>query len=158
MKLGLIPGGPSALRLRRSLGQPPDDLPFKVVVTDSRGNPFPGAKIHISAPLVEPFEITTGTDGEALTGHTQGPLDVTVEVNGYVVRRRVEDTYQTLFIQLPVCWNGELFTRMEMGLLAGCAALAGAGWYWKKNWLTVPAEIVFGAVVFNFVFRNNCRG
>jgi hypothetical protein len=57
-----------------------------------------------------------------------------------------------------VCGPNEILTKAELGLLAGAAALAGAGWKYKMEALKTTAEIILGAVVFNAVFRANCRG
>jgi hypothetical protein len=146
-------------RVRR-LGQPPVSIPFKVVVTDSRGAPFKGAKVYLSSNGRPLYDASTDSAGiaEAPAGFTGGPIDVRIEVDGYVINRRVDNTDETLFVQIPVCGDSEILTYPEMGLLVGAAALAWSGVRYKMGALKTTAEIILGAVVFNAVFRANCRG
>lgn len=146
------------LGLVRRLGQPPIEIPFKVVVTDSRGVPFKGAMVYLSSGGRHLYDVSTNSGGSVEFPGVSGAIDVRVEVAGYVVTRRVENTDETLFVQVPVCSPGELLTVTELALLAGAGALAGAGWHWKISGLKITSEIILSAVVFNAVFRAGCRG
>lgn len=144
----------------RRLGQPPVLIPFKVVVADSRGAPFRGAKVYLSSGGRPLYDASTDSAGIAETpvGFAGGAIDVRVEVSGYVINRRVDNTDETLFVQVPVCGDPEVLTYPEMGLLVGAAALAWSGVRYKMEALKTTAEIILGAVIFNAVFRANCRG
>lgn len=141
------------------LGQPPVEIPFKVVVTDSRGAPFKDARVYVTSGGKELYDISTDSGGVAAAPMlSAGRIEVRVEVAGYVMNKVVDNTDETLFIQVPICADGEILTKSELALLAGAAALAGAGWKYKMEALKTTAEIILGAVVFNAVFRANCRG
>lgn len=142
----------------RRLGQPNTELPFRVVVTDSKGTPFKGALVYLSSGGRPLYEISTNSSGIAeVPSPVSGRIDVRIEVAGYVVNRQVESTDETLFVQLPICSPGEILTMVELGLLAGAAGLAWAGVKYKKAIPKTVAEVILGAVVFNAVFRSSCR-
>lgn len=145
------------VQLGRRLGQPPasEEGAFRVVVVDARGNPFPEAHVAITSSGRPLFEILSDAQGE-VRAPVSGTVDVQVDVRGFRVVRRGVGTEETLFVVLPVCAPGPVLTKVEMGLFAAAAALAGAGSYWKLDLLKLTGEVLFGATVFTAVYRNSC--
>lgn len=148
-------------RLAQKQLQPPIEIPFRVVVTDIRGNAFRNAKVTAYVNGQELFEVSTDKTGAAAFPSTPagGTITVRVEAEGYVVTRRIDNTDETLFISLPVCAAQPFLTTTEMVILATSGAMVGAGLKWKQlDMLQILGELGLGAAIFSAVYRHSCGG
>lgn len=156
-------GGVGGLRLGQERLQPPVEIPFRVVVTDIRGNAFGDAKITAYVNGQQLYEVTTDSHGVAAVplapGVSGGVITVRVEAGGYVVNRKIENTDDTLFISLPVCAPQPFLTTTEVVIMVTAGAMVGAGSHWKQyGFLKMLGELGLGAAVFSAVYRHSCGG
>jgi hypothetical protein len=142
--------------LRGRLGQRPVEIPFQVVVTDVQGIPFEDALVTATANGRPLYDVSTDAQGRAIIPAREGAIDIRVEAAGYVVNRQVVGTDETLFIQIPVCAPQPFLSTPELVALAVSAAITGAGFYFKQDFLKTAGEIGFGAVVFTALGRHSC--
>jgi len=148
-QVGLVGWKPAKL----ALGQAPAQIPFKVVVIDVRGNGFSGVQVTLSDGQSQK------TDSNGVATFTYPPrvaeATATLEVEGLrIVRKGPVD--QTLFVDLPICGTPKLLTNTEILALAGGAALAAGGTYWKVDAMAVAGEILVGAALFTAIYRHSC--
>lgn len=139
-------------------------VPFRVVVTDPRGIPFPGATVLIQAGT--PLSTKTDSNGVAVfdgaavetqvsRGSGQQVVQVRITV-GDLETLREGPLDQTLFVQIPVCAPQPLLTTPELISFALGGGLVAAGLHWKLNPLQIIGEVLFGAAVFTAVYRHSC--
>lgn len=130
---------------------PPKD--FKVVVVDSRGNPFFGVTVTLSDGQQQV------TDGDGIATFTFPPrtdrVTATLDVNG---TRLVKEgpTNQTLFVDIPVCGPAKLLTNTEILAILVGGGMAAGGAYWKVSALSTTGEIIVGAALFTAIYRHSC--
>lgn len=138
--------------------------PFRVVVTDPRGIPFPGAVVLIQAGTTlsgktdsDGVAVFDGAAVEAQVSRGGGQPIVPVRITvGDLETVREGPLDQTLFVQIPVCAPQPLLTTPELVSFALGAGLVGAGLHWKLNPLQIIGEVLFGAAVFTAVYRHSC--
>jgi hypothetical protein len=123
---------------------------FRVVVTDIRGTPFRNAQVTAGNTT-----LLTDSSGHAVFEGASGSFEVTVDIGDMVIRRKA-DASETLFVHVPVCSPEPFLTNTEIVALLGAAALAGAGFYWKKDVLSVTGQVFFGAAAFTAIYRHSC--
>jgi hypothetical protein len=140
-----------------SMSQVVAPAPFKVSVSDARGNPFPGVRIEISAAGGGKISGTTDASGiAAFPSLPPGDFEAVFYYDGMSLRRKGRSD-ETLFVEIPVCAPAPLLTKTEIASLAAGSLLAGAGFLWKLEVLTVVGEVVFGAAAFTAIYRHSCN-
>lgn len=150
----------SGRRLAQSQLTPPIEIPFRVVVTDIRGNAFRDARVTASVDGQPLYDVTTDEHGAASLPVSPGRIiNVRVDAGGYVANRKVENTDETLFISLPVCAPQPFLNTTEIVIMAAAGAMVGAGNHWKQlSALKMVGELGLGAAVFSAVYRHSCGG
>jgi hypothetical protein len=140
--------------------QPPVEIPFRVVVTDIRGNAFRDANVTTYVNGQQLYDVATDAHGSAaFPGLKGGVITVRVEAGGYVATRKVENTDETLFISLPVCAPQPFLTTTEIVILAAGGAMVATGMHWKGlDAIKMLGELGLGAAVFSAVYRHSCNG
>ena len=134
----------------------PSSQGWKVVVTDSRGNPFFGVTVTLSDGSQVTGQEVTDSDGVAsFTFSPKGKVTVTLDWNGVRVVKE-GDPSQTLFVDIPICGPAKLLTKTEILAILTGSAMAAGGSYWKLSALSTTGEIIVGAALFTAIYRHSC--
>ena len=145
---------PVIVRPRPRLAQAGPPL-TKIVVTDMRGRPVPGA--FISTGSVQNTAITDSSGRALINLGSAESTDVTVSAGGYTHTATVNaGGPNDVFVNLPICLAQPILTVPEMGSLAAAVLITAAGYYWKIEPAKVTGEVLFGATVFTAIYRLSC--
>jgi hypothetical protein len=127
---------------------------YLVVVTDPRGNPYPGARVTLQGQALPQ---TTNADGvAAFPAVSPGQVIANVQVGDLKVNG-AGSADATLFVTVPVCAPGPFLSNTEIIALIGGGAMTFGGLKWKSPGIQTVGEIFLGAAVFSCLYRASCR-
>lgn len=146
-------GGAALPRPRPFLSQMPT-TPFLVVVVDSRGNPYPGARVTIQGQAMPQ---TTDQDGvAAFPPISPGQVVANVQIGDLKVNG-AGNSDSTLFVTVPVCAPGPFLAKTEIVALIAGGAMTFGGLKWKRPGIQIVGELLLGGAIFSSLYRASCR-
>lgn len=153
MTLVPLKGGAPYRRPRPFLSQMPT-TPYLVVVTDPRGNPYPGARVTLQGQAMPQ---TTDSSGVAtFPPVSPGQVLATVQIGDLKVNG-AGTADASLSVTVPVCAPGPILSNTEIVALIAGGAMTFGGLKWKSSGVQTIGELILGAAIFSTLYRASCR-
>lgn len=141
------------------LGQP-TVRSARIIVTDLRGMPVPGADVSVRTQA--------GVEVSGGTANSKGVIEVSPMSGKYEIRTTFGSGGLVfsqsgefrpgidVFVQLPVCSPQPFLTAAEIIAMLAAGLLTAGGFYFDFQPATVTGEVLLGSSIFSIVYRLSC--